>query len=49
MGIRGRKERAEFALSFEPAYHFRLLYRLGYQWPIKGALRFAYGGEWEVS
>ncbi|GMH33032.1 hypothetical protein BSKO_00866 [Bryopsis sp. KO-2023] len=48
MGIRGRKERMEMVASFEPAYHFRLLYRMGSFWPIKGALRRAYGGEWEL-
>lgn len=49
MGIRGRKERMEFAESFETAYHFRLLYTSGTYFPIKGALRYSYGGPWEVS
>ncbi len=33
MGVRGRKERLEFAASFEEVYHFRLLYRKPYLHP----------------
>lgn len=48
MGVRGRKERMEFAETFVVAYHFRLLYYSGSFFPIVGALRFLYGGMWEV-
>ncbi|BDA45931.1 probable adenylate kinase 5, chloroplastic [Coccomyxa sp. Obi] len=49
MGVRGRKERMEFADSFVPAYHFRLLYSSSaMMYPIRGALRHVYGGPWEV-
>lgn len=48
-GCRGRKERMEFAESFNPAYHFRLLYSSSaMMYPIRGALRHVYGGPWEV-
>lgn len=49
MGVRGRKERIAFANSFEIGYHFRLLYTTRTYFPIKGALRYSYGGQWEVS
>jgi hypothetical protein len=73
---RGRKERLAFADSFQPAYHFRLLYASNAmmyaqqprtaccstgcfaeahessadhcRYPIRGALRYSYGGQWEV-
>ncbi|EIE24349.1 hypothetical protein COCSUDRAFT_65858 [Coccomyxa subellipsoidea C-169] len=49
MGVRGRRERMEFADSFIPAYHFRLLYSSSaMMYPIRGALRHVYGGPWEV-
>lgn len=39
----------EFADSFVPAYHFRLLYSSSaMMYPIRGALRHVYGGPWEV-
>ena len=38
-----------FADSFVPAYHFRLLYMSSAMvFPIMGALRKAYGGDWQV-
>ena len=48
MSIRGRGERAEYAAGYEEVYHFRLLYRLPYFFPIYGALRKPFGGEWEL-
>eukprot|EP00803_Ostreobium_quekettii_P009486 evm.model.scf_2912EXC.1 EVM.evm.TU.scf_2912EXC.1 scf_2912EXC:157-4040(+) len=48
MGVRGRQERMDFAESFTVVYHFRLLYYTGSYFPIVGALRFLYGGMWEV-
>lgn len=48
MGVRGRKERMEFVETFVTAYHFRLLYYSGSFFPIVGALRYLYGGMWEV-
>ena len=48
MTPRGRQERLDFAASFYPIYHFRLLYRRPYFYPIYGALRRAYGGPWSV-
>jgi len=49
MGVRGRAERLDFANSFVSAGHFRLLYKAGTFYPIVGALRYVYGGPWEVS
>ena len=38
-----------FADSFVPAYHFRLLYMSSAMvFPIMGALRKAYGSDWQV-
>jgi adenylate kinase len=48
MGVRGRKERIDFSDSFEICAHYRLLYKAGQYFPIEGALRFCYGGKWEV-
>mmetsp|Transcript_2582 Transcript_2582/g.7321 ORF Transcript_2582/g.7321 Transcript_2582/m.7321 type:complete len:355 (+) Transcript_2582:136-1200(+) len=48
MGVRGRAERINFANSFVTAGHFRLLYKAGTFYPIVGALRYVYGGKWEV-
>lgn len=48
MGVRGRAGRIDFAATFEPAYHFRLLYAGASMYPIMGALRFAFGGPWQV-
>lgn len=48
MGIRGREGRLQLADSFRAAYHFRLLYFSGFFYPIMGALRFEYGGKWQV-
>lgn len=38
----GRDKRMEFAESFSPCYYFRLLYKVGTQYPIVGALRMCY-------
>lgn len=48
MGVRGRKDRLEFAETFETCAHFRLLYTAGTNFPIMGALRYSYGGKWGV-
>lgn len=48
MGVRGRGDRIQFAQSFVPVYHFRLLYVSGQFWPIQGALRYKHGQKWEV-
>jgi adenylate kinase len=48
MGISGREGRMKFAESFEPVYHFRLLYVSGTFYPIKGALRKTFAGKWQV-
>lgn len=48
MSIRGRQGRMDFAATFTPAYHFRLLYRSVSMHPIMGALRHEHGGPWEV-
>jgi len=50
MQVAGRKERIEFAESFEEVYHFRLLYKKPYFHPIYGALRYSegHGQQWEV-
>lgn len=48
MGIMGRQGRQDFAKTFMPAYHFRLLYISASMYPIMGALRYSYGGQWEV-
>ncbi len=45
---RGRAERMAFAKTFEPAYHFRLLYLPGQLYPIMGALRYCAGESWQV-
>ena len=37
-----------FAKTFEPAYHFRLLYLPGVLYPIMGALRYCAGESWQV-
>ena len=42
MSIRGRQGRMEFANSWEEIYHFRLLYRKPFFFPIYGALRKSY-------
>lgn len=33
--VRGRAERLDFAASFVPAMHFRLLYTMGTFYPIR--------------
>lgn len=38
----GRDKRMEFAASFSNCYYFRLLYKMGTQYPIVGALRMCY-------
>eukprot|EP00244_Chara_vulgaris_P008985 TRINITY_DN3685_c0_g1_i3.p1 TRINITY_DN3685_c0_g1~~TRINITY_DN3685_c0_g1_i3.p1 ORF type:complete len:532 (-),score=110.45 TRINITY_DN3685_c0_g1_i3:227-1798(-) len=49
MQVAGRKERMEFADSFKICYHFRLLYLSGTNfYPILGALRYSYPGQYEV-
>jgi len=49
MGIRGSAERQEYISKWEEAYHFRLLYRKPYFFPIYGALRKGGAGEdWEL-
>ena len=45
---RGRADRMAFAKTFEPAYHFRLLYLPGVLYPIMGALRYCAGESWQV-
>lgn len=38
-----------FAASFQPAYHFRLLFMSSQMsYPIMGALRHSFGEPWEV-
>ena len=49
MSIRGRGERMEYVeRAWEQVYHFRLLYKKPYFFPIYGALRFGTGGMWEL-
>ena len=53
MSIRGRQGRMDFANSWEEIYHFRLLYRKPYFFPIYGALRKSYSAspdaeKWEL-
>ena len=49
MSVRGRKERMDAVAAWKEVYHFRLLYRKPYFFPIYGALRFAYyENEWEL-
>ena len=53
MSIRGRQGRMEFANSWEQIYHFRLLYRKPFFFPIYGALRKSYSSSedeksWEL-
>ncbi len=47
MSIRGRGERREYAEAWKTVYHFRLLYKKPYFFPIYGALRYA-GDKWEL-
>jgi hypothetical protein len=47
--VRGRQGRLDFIATFVTAFHFRLLYRGAAMHPIMGALRYEYGGPWEVS
>ncbi|TXG60817.1 hypothetical protein EZV62_012180 [Acer yangbiense] len=42
MQTMGRNKRLEYAASFESCYFFRLLYYMGTQYPIMGALRMTY-------
>ncbi|KAH9296821.1 hypothetical protein KI387_028503, partial [Taxus chinensis] len=44
----GREERLEFAASFSSCYSFRLLYKVGTQYPIMGALRMSYPHPYEL-
>lgn len=49
MSIRGRGERREYARSWEEVYHFRLLYKKPFFFPIYGALRYTGPGtKWEL-
>ena len=49
MSIRGRGERREYVAAWRPAYHFRLLYKKPYFFPIFGALRYGDPGtKWEL-
>ena len=49
MSVRGRQERMDAVAAWKEVYHFRLLYRKPYFFPIYGALRFAYyENEWEL-
>lgn len=38
MSYRGREERMEFVATFRTVYHFRLLYRKPYLYPIYGSV-----------
>ncbi|XP_044471048.1 adenylate kinase 5, chloroplastic isoform X1 [Mangifera indica] len=48
MQTMGREERLEYAASFESCYFFRLLYYMGTQYPIMGALRMSYPYRYEL-
>eukprot|EP01025_Chloroclados_australasicus_P030118 TRINITY_DN3018_c1_g1_i2.p1 TRINITY_DN3018_c1_g1~~TRINITY_DN3018_c1_g1_i2.p1 ORF type:complete len:335 (+),score=30.03 TRINITY_DN3018_c1_g1_i2:92-1096(+) len=48
MGVRGRKERIEFVESFAYAYNFRYVYFGATLYPISGAVRYCYGGKYEL-
>lgn len=48
MSIRGRGGRMELFASFEEVFHFRLLYNKPAFFPIYGALRMAFGQDWDV-
>lgn len=45
MQVRGREDRLAFVDSYEEVYHFRLLYRKPFAFPIYGALRYSFGAE----
>ncbi|XP_031263901.1 adenylate kinase 5, chloroplastic isoform X1 [Pistacia vera] len=48
MQTMGREERLVYAASFESCYFFRLLYYMGTQYPIMGALRMSYPYRYEL-
>ena len=49
MSVRGRGERREYVeKTWEEVYHFRLLYKKPFFFPIYGALRYGTGGMWEL-
>ncbi|KAK9806973.1 hypothetical protein WJX72_009126 [[Myrmecia] bisecta] len=49
MGVRGRKERMQFAETFTVAYHYRLLYMSSaMMYPIMGCMRYMYEDQWQV-
>ena len=49
MSIRGRQERMDAVAAWREIYHFRLLYRKPYFFPIYGALRYTYyENAWEL-
>lgn len=43
MQVRGREDRLAFVASYEEVFHFRLLYRKPFIFPIYGALRYSFG------
>ncbi|KAK9269558.1 hypothetical protein L1049_001334 [Liquidambar formosana] len=44
----GRDKRLEYAASFQSCYFFRLLYYMGTQYPIMGAIRMSYPYRYEL-
>lgn len=49
MSVRGRAERLEAVAAYEGVHHFRLLFaNPTMPYPIRGALRRAHGGAWQV-
>ncbi|CAH2079487.1 unnamed protein product [Thlaspi arvense] len=48
MQTMGREKRLEYALTFDNCYIFRLLYYVGTQYPIMGALRMSYPYRYEL-
>ena len=48
MGVRGRQERRDYAATFKDLYHFRLVFKKPYFYPIYGAVRKAFGHPWQI-
>ena len=48
MSVRGRAEREAYKAIFKTIYHFRLLYKRPFWFPIFGAVRYSYGKEWQL-
>ena len=48
MGVRGRQERRDYAATFKYLYHFRLVFKKPYFYPIYGAVRKAFGHPWQI-